>query len=337
MKNVKSLVGAICMIAIMSVSSALVAKDPTLKSEDGSIPAPPTHSGMESWGNYLTTVEAGVVSRIPSSIDLPDGFDKKVWGGWFASHAAAMISEPAAYARWAHDDWLRVVTAYGVFGTGNFYDPLVADSRGAFYDLAKDIGGNDPLEKYENQAAFLDQFKVQSPFFIFSGIKDVHLLKDYDNQDALLTQAEKSLGLLFSFMPPTHRDAYIQLGKHVLSEVSQPGWYEREYAYHQSTLKEGNEELFTRYSCDGKADPFRKGVAFVYRRVCDKTVTVERAIKLLERVVGFVERENMAGGPGSVHDPKLNPEKESPEEKRERFFDRMKRLVSDIAEKPKGS
>lgn len=325
------------MVAVMFVSPALTAQDPILKIEDGSISAPPPHSGMEKWGDYLTTVEAGIVSRIPSSINLPEAFDRNVWGGWFVSHATAMISEPAAYADWAHDDWLRVITAYGVFGAGNFYDPLVADSRGAFYDLAKDVGGNDPLEKYENQAAFLDQFKAQSPFFIFDGIKDVHLLKEYDNQDALLTQAENSLGLLFRFMPPTHRDGYVQLGKHVLSEVSQEGWYEREYAYHQSTLKEGNEELFTRYRCDGKADPFRKGVAFVYRRVSDKTVTVERAIQLLQRVVAFVERENASGRSGNVHDPKLNPEEESPEEKREKFFNRMKQLVSDIAEKPKGS
>jgi hypothetical protein len=259
---------------------------------------------------------------------LPAPFNKEVWGGWFANHAMAMISEPAIYAEYDHESWLRVVTAYGVLGRGNFYDPLMDLSRKKVSERIEAITAPVKEDQEKKRDEAWHNLIKETPFWLFANIPQIELLKDEANQDAFFLEFESHFDLLIGFMPKSHREGYIELGKRVHEVISQPGWYERELAYYQMTVEKNQESLFTRYGPDGVRDPFRKGIAFVFRRVNDETITAERAATLVKRFVDLFSRINKFEGNRSyVHDPKLKTETPLAEEA---FFPELQRRLKSI-------
>ncbi len=230
-----------CLMAFIGLVSTF-----NLVHAEDSVPSPPPYSGTTSWGSNLSTVEASVIARIPSEVMLPAPFNKEVWGGWFANHAIAMISEPAIYAEYDHESWLRVVTAYGVLGRGNFYDPLMDLSRKRVSERIETITAPVKEDQEKKRDEAWRNLIKETPFWLFANIPQIELLKDESNQDAFFQEFERHFDLLIGFMPKSHREGYIELGRRVHEVISQPGWYERELAYHQMTVEKNQESLFTR-------------------------------------------------------------------------------------------
>lgn len=290
--------------------------------EKGAIPPPPPFSGVSSWDENLRTIDAEIIVEIPSRINLPSAFNKEVWGGWFANHAMAMISEPAIYAEYDHESWLRVVTACGVLGLGNFYDPLIDLSHKKVSERIEAIIAPVKEDQDKKREEMWKSIRKETPFWLFANIPQIELLKDEANQDIFFREFKSRFDLLIRFMPKTHREGYLELGKGVYDVITQPGWYERELAYYQQATEQEQKHLFTKFNPDGKPNPFRKGIAFVFRRVNDGTVTVERATVLLKRFIDMFSEINVSKRDRSgVHDPKA---KEDTPPSKEDFFLELK-------------
>ncbi|MBU3668405.1 MAG: hypothetical protein FGM57_00380 [Candidatus Taylorbacteria bacterium] len=307
-----------------------------IAAESEGVPPPPAYFGNTSWGSHLTTVEASIIARMPSSLNLPSEFRKDIWGGWFSTHAASMVSEPASYARWDHESWLRIITAYGVLGRGNFYDPLIEESRKSVSTRIDQVTNvtlkNATDADLEKRKSAFDEITKGVPFWVFANIPQIELLKDEKHQDALVYEITQQFDLLFAFMPKTHREGYVQLGKHVEDVISQPGWYERELAYYLATVENKQQHLFTQFGPDGKPDPFRKGIAFVFRRVYDKTITPGRATAILKQLNGFFGRIHAREGENThVHNPNPPEGKEAVQTK-DRFFEELQAKLKKIEE-----
>lgn len=231
----------------------------------GTIAPPHPESGHFMWPDNITVWQIHVMQSLK-----PNDVFGGEYVGWLQAHLMAFSQVPSQYAGRSHSEWLRLLSGYGILGNGAFWaDPFFKKARQSAFSKIISSGGRVTEENIRAEG-------------IWKNVWPAQLVKSESFQDSLILWASPAVEATFQSMPKTHRAGYIQIAQEVFDTVKQATWFANEKRYFESLRASRKEGDFILKNPDGKDNPFRPLLAFMYRRVNDGTLSWSRAAWLAE-------------------------------------------------------